>query len=127
MPERRCYALFCSAQIAESGVGSDGGSHSLEGARWNNRGVPRLALGQRIVVVVALAFVLAVIGTYVTSLGSSPAQFGWFGYAPLTRASNPLDHPDLASWEQLLVWLGLIGLWTGSALLLLPPAPGRDD
>jgi len=35
-------------------------------------GVRRLALGQRIVVVVALGFVLAVFGTYVTSLGTSP-------------------------------------------------------
>jgi len=35
-------------------------------------GERRLALGQRIVVVVALGFVLAVFGTYVTSLGTSP-------------------------------------------------------
>lgn len=88
--------------------------------------VTRLSLGQRIVVIVALALALAVVGAYITNLGSSPAQFGWFGYAPLTKASFPLDQPDLSSWEQLLVWLGLIGAWAGSSLLLLRPAPRPD-
>lgn len=100
---------------------------SISDAVWNNRGVFRLALGQRIVIVVALGFALAIVGAYVTTLGSSPTQFGWFGYAPLTKTAFPLDQLDLTPWEQLLVWLGFTGLWAGASLVLLRPPPRQSD
>ena len=80
----------------------------------------RLGLAQRIVIVVALALILGAVGVYVTTLGGPAAQFGWFGYAPLTRATFG---PDLSPWEQLLVWIGLIAAWTAASLVLLRPRP----
>ena len=84
----------------------------------------RLGLAQRIVIVIALAFTLAAVGIYFTSLGGLPAQFGWFGYAPLTRR---VAGPDLTAWEQLLVWIGLIGAWTAGSVLLLRPSAMASD
>lgn len=84
--------------------------------------VGRLGFGQRIVIIVALALAFAAVGAYVTTLGGPPAHFGWFGYAPLTRADS---QPDLSPWEQLLVWIGLIGSWAVLSLLLLRPVPNR--
>lgn len=85
--------------------------------------IGRLALAQRVVIVIAWALTLAAVGAYVTSLGGLPAQFGWFGYAPLTRA---VAGPDLTPWEQLVVWIGLIAVWTATSVLLLSQSAGND-
>lgn len=74
--------------------------------------------------VVALAFLLAVVGVYVTTLGS-PAHFGWFGYAPMTGITI-ITPPDLTPFEQLLVWVGLILLWAGVSVLFLQRPPERS-
>ena len=76
----------------------------------------RLSIGQRVVIVIALALILAAVGVYVTSLRGPPANYGGIGYAPMTQA---VVEPDLTPWEQLLVWLGLIGLWAALSVLLL--------
>ena len=94
---------------------------------WKNTRVSHLSLAQRIVIVIALGVTVAIVGTFVSGLGGSPTQFGWFGYAPLTRATLSLDQPDLAPWEQLLVWIGLICLWAGSSLVLLRPTVSQHD
>jgi hypothetical protein len=70
------------------------------------------------VLVVGLGLALTVLGGYITSLGSPAAQFGWFGYAPLTNQFRPEDS-DLAPWAQFLVWLALIAVWTGASAWLL--------
>jgi hypothetical protein len=83
----------------------------------------RLSLAQRIVVVVALGLALAVIGSYLDSLGTTPFT-GWTGYAPLSGAPL-LVHTGLAGWERLLIWLVLIGLWAVAAARVLRPAPAE--
>lgn len=79
--------------------------------------ITRLGLGQRVVLVVALAFALAIVGLYVTTLGT-PNHFGWFGYAPMMGITL-IRSPDLTAFEQFLVWLGLIVVWAAASVLLL--------
>lgn len=75
--------------------------------------------------VIALAFVLALVGAYVSSLGN-PANFGWFGYAP-APGIQVISGPDLTPWEQLLVWIGLIAAWAAGSVVLLRPSRERRD
>lgn len=81
----------------------------------------RLSLAQRIVSVVALGFAVAVIGSYLDSLGTTPFS-GWTGYAPL-NVSPLLVHTGLPGWLRLLIWLVLIGLWAVAAIRVLRPVP----
>jgi len=62
----------------------------------------RLNLGQRIVIVVALAGILKYVGDWLTSLGSFVT--GWTGYAPLRP-------PGLTYPERILIWIGLVVVW----------------
>ncbi len=80
----------------------------------------RLGFAQRIIVVVALGLALGVTGRFITTLGSAGANFGWFGYAPLTGSIMTVGS-TLSDWEQLLVWLALIIVWTASSVYLLRP------
>jgi heme/copper-type cytochrome/quinol oxidase subunit 1 len=84
------------------------------------RHVDRLTVAQRVVLAIGLGVVLVVIAGYVNSIGSPfGANFGWFGYAPLTgNAFVPQGGADLYAWEQLLVWLGAVLAWTAGALVL---------
>lgn len=81
----------------------------------------RLGLAQRIVIVVGLGFGLAILGGYLLVTLNSPATFGWFGYAPLTNNSFVPEGSGLAPWQQLLIWLGLILVWSLAGLILLKP------
>ena len=85
-----------------------------------------LGLAQRIVLVIALALVLGTLGMYIVALGTRSAYFGWFGYAPLTRGINIVGGPDLAPWQQLLVWIGLIGVWAAVSMLVLKRSQGAE-
>ena len=82
----------------------------------------RLALAQRIILVIALALGLGFVGVYIVTLGTPAAYFGWFGYAPLTHGIIIVRGPDLTPGQQLLVWLGLILLWTAVSVVVLRPA-----
>jgi heme/copper-type cytochrome/quinol oxidase subunit 1 len=76
-------------------------------------------MAHKVALLAAGAAVLDVIGRYLISLGGgTPADFGWFGYAPLTQ-SNPLSGSGLSPWLQLLIWLGLIAAWVALALFVL--------
>jgi hypothetical protein len=87
---------------------------------------PGLSWAQRIVLVVALAATLVVIGLYLTTIGAgSAADFGWFGYAPLTP-NSPLDGGGPPAWARLLIWLALIAVWAGLSLRLLRPGRGKS-
>ena len=96
-----CFLASDRREKADSALAGDVRSGSWPGAGWKYMCMlGRLGLAQRIVIVVALALILGAVGVYVTTLGGPAAQFGWFGYAPLTRATFG---PDLSPWEQLLV------------------------
>lgn len=80
-----------------------------------------LSKAQRVVVVVALGLGLAVVGTYLVSLGSG-VRSGWYAYSPLT-ATLQAPGTGLPAWLRLIVWLALIGLWALASLRVLrPPA-----
>jgi len=80
------------------------------------RMLDRLGLAQRVVLIIAWAMALVVLGLYLVSLERPAANFGWFGYAPVTQASF---QTGLRPWEQLLIWIGLILAWTIGSVLLL--------
>lgn len=82
------------------------------------RYLDRLGLAQRIVLVIGLALALLTLGIYVVSIGNPTGNFGWFGYAPLTSRIL-VEDPALAPWQQLLIWLGLVGLWTAVSIVVL--------
>ena len=88
--------------------------------------IDRLGLAQRIIIVVSLGLALTALGTYFVNIGSPFADFGWFGYAPLTNNAFVAAGSDLSAWEQLLVWLGLIAVWTSVSLRLMRPASADD-
>ena len=85
----------------------------------------RLNLGQRIVIVVGSGVGLTIFGLWATAQGSPGHLVGWTGYAPLQssaayRSSLSLTfNGRLHPWVQLLIWLGLIILWTVSSVLVL--------
>ena len=90
------------------------------------RRAPSLSLPQRLVLVVALAATLFVVAIYLTTIGAgTPADFGWFGYAPLTR--TPFDSGGPPAWARLLIWLAFIALWTVASLRLLRSPPAKDS
>jgi hypothetical protein len=63
---------------------------------------------------------------FITDLGSPGANFGWFGYAPLTRLVLTVGS-TLSDWEQLLMWLALITVWTVASLYLLRARLAMDQ
>ena len=82
------------------------------------RYLDRLGLAQRIVLIIGLALALLTLGTYVASIGNPTGNFGWFGYAPPTRRIL-VEDTTLAPWHQLLIWLGLVALWTTASIVML--------
>jgi membrane-bound ClpP family serine protease len=86
----------------------------------------RLALAQRVVLVISLGLALLAVGLYVSTLGLSGTAGGIANATFLSPSQaftppmvlSPVG-PDLTPWEQLLVWLGLILVWaTGSIVIL---------
>ncbi len=86
----------------------------------------RLSLPQRIVVVIAWGLILGVLSLYLNSLDAI-SGFGWYAYAPLTSTHNfELPPTGLPGWAHLLIWLGLIVIWSlGSLWVLRPHQTGR--
>jgi Zn-dependent protease with chaperone function len=76
-------------------------------------------LAPRIVIVIGLALALMALGTYLVSLGNPAANFGWFGYAPLTRSTFVPEGSGLSAWQQTLIWIALILVWTVASLVIL--------
>ncbi len=82
------------------------------------RSVKVLALGQRIVLVLALAGILSTIGSYSVS-GPGP----WSFFAPLAQGAYVVE---ASGWERLadaVVWIDLIVLWGIVSAWLLGPSP----
>lgn len=88
------------------------------------RYVDPLGLAQRIVIVVGLGLGLMVLGAYLVS--DSPANFGWFGYAPLGQDAFVPEGSGLAAWQQMLIWLALILVWSTAAVMLLKPRSAAE-
>jgi hypothetical protein len=86
-----------------------------------------LSSSQRIVLVIALAGFLRVVGSYVLLrfvLDDAGDEF--FGYVPLTRASPA----NTSSLPEVIVWLVTIAVWAGASLWLLGlprPSGGAGD
>lgn len=54
--------------------------------------------------------------------------YGWVAYAPTSNSYNFPSEGGLHPWVRLILWLALIGLWTGlSALLLRENHSGARD
>src|SRR5207245_7590543 len=68
----------------------------------------RLGMAQRVVVVVALGFALAIAAGYVTSLGT---RSGWYAYAPLSGQAFTPGGTGEPGWVRMIIWLVAIGLW----------------
>jgi hypothetical protein len=83
-----------------------------------------LSFSQRVVLVVALAGFLRVVGSYVLLrfVLDDPGE-GFFGYVPLTRASPA----NTSSLPEVIVWLMTIAVWACASLWLLGlPRRGGD-
>ena len=77
----------------------------------------------RIVLVIALALGLAVLGRYLVSLGHR-TQFGWYAYAPLNGSLHAPIAAGMRPWVRALIWLGLIGVWAAASVWMLRPPRG---
>ena len=83
--------------------------------------------GQRIVLVVGLGLALAVLGRHLVSLGGT-RNFGWFAYAPLNTSLDSVAHPSgLRPWARLLIWLGLIAVWTLASFGIMRSPRSRSE
>ena len=75
----------------------------------------RLNRAQRVVVVVALGFVLYLLGTWITSLGSHLP----YGSATFTNVSAANIVGGLHPWVRFTIWMLLVGTWVGVSIPLL--------
>jgi hypothetical protein len=96
-------------------------------ALWHNDEMSpsRLNLSQRVVLVVGSGVAVYFLGAWITSLGSHLIT-GWTGYAPLSSAFVPYQG-GLHPWVQLVIWLILVLVWTGSSLALLKSSTPRES
>lgn len=80
--------------------------------RW----IDRLNTAQRVVIIIALGMALAVVASYLTSLGT---KVGWYAYAPLTgQAFSPPGFGE-PGWLRLIIWLVAISLWAAASATVL--------
>lgn len=86
--------------------------------RW----IDRLSMAQRIVLAVALGLALAIVASYLASLGT---RLGWYAYAPLTRQLSEPQGLGEPGWLRLIIWLAAIGLWALTSVRLLRQSPGH--
>ena len=78
-----------------------------------------LNLGQRIVLVVALAAALRTAGTFLVNRRDGG---GWFSYAPLGDASiYPAVDSGWHPVQAAILWIALIALWAAVSVWLLGP------
>lgn len=82
--------------------------------RW----IDRLSTAQRVVVIIALGLALAIVASYVTSLGT---RAGWYAYAPLTGQTFPPPGSGEPGWLRVIIWLAAISLWAAASAAVLRP------
>jgi hypothetical protein len=80
---------------------------------------------QRVVGIIGLGLALYSFGMWATAIGVHGLT-GWTGYAPLQSGNPSLVVGGLHPWVRLLIWLVLIGVWTGVSAVLLGKSSPRD-
>jgi len=85
-----------------------------------------LLFSQRVVLIVALAFALYVVGMWLTNLDTHPFT-GWVAYAPLSNTSFSPYVGGLHPWVRVVIWLLLTIVWTVTSLSLLRPLRASHD
>ena len=82
--------------------------------------IDRLSAAQRVVVIIALGLALAIVASYVASLGT---RAGWYAYAPLTgQAFSPAGFGE-PGWLRVIIWLAAISLWAAASATVLRQSP----
>ena len=81
-------------------------------------------MGQRIVLIVALAGVLRVVGAYLVN--PDGVRGGWFSYAPGTGEVFPGDS-GLGPLGASLVWIVVTLLWAAGAVWVLGTRKAEPD
>ena len=87
--------------------------------RW----IVRLSRAQRIVVIIALGLALAIVASYVTSLGT---RAGWYAYAPLTGQALPPPGFSEPGWLRVIIWLAAISPWAAASATMLRESPDHS-
>ncbi|MFN2505311.1 MAG: hypothetical protein ABR540_13990 [Acidimicrobiales bacterium] len=84
-----------------------------------------LNLAQRVVVMISLAGILRVVGSYIVTRNA--AEGGWFNYVPLSEVppfATPWSFGSALVWVLLIAAWGVVSIW----LLGLPyTRPGRPS
>jgi len=75
-----------------------------------------------IVVVVALGLGLAIVASYLTSLGT---RSGWYAYAPLTGEPFQPSGIGEPGWLRLVIWLAAVSLWALASGRALKQSPDQ--
>jgi hypothetical protein len=75
---------------------------------------------QQVVAVIGLAVGLWLVGQYITTLGTLTAYRDLISpfYTPATDPFWYRAGADFTPAEQMLVWLGLVGVWVGLSTLI---------
>lgn len=84
------------------------------------RRIDRLSTAQRVVVIIALGLALAIVASYLTSLGT---RAGWYAYAPLTGQAFSPPGPGEPGWLRVIIWLAAISLWAAASATVLRQSP----
>jgi heme/copper-type cytochrome/quinol oxidase subunit 1 len=87
--------------------------------RW----IDRLSKAQRVVVIIALGLALAIVASYLTSLGT---RAGWYAYAPLTGQAFPPPGSGEPGWLRAIIWLAAVSLWAAASVTTLRQSPDRS-
>jgi len=80
---------------------------------------PRLNRAQRVVAVVALGFVLYILGTWITSLGSHLP----YGSVTYTNFSTSNIVGGFYPWVRFTIWMLLAAVWISVSIPLLKDRP----
>lgn len=87
--------------------------------RW----IDRLSTAQRVGVIIALGLALAIVASYLTSLGT---RTGWYAYAPLTGQAFPPPGLGEPGWVRVIIWLAAISLWAAASATVLRQFPDHS-
>ncbi len=71
-------------------------------------------------VIIALGLALAIVASYLTSLGT---RAGWYAYAPLTGQAFSPPGPGEPGWLRVIIWLAAISLWAAASATVLRQSP----